>query len=353
MPANESIQIDYFSDANTHPSLGMRDAMAYARVGNEAAGEDPTVNELVKTVCQLLGKPCGLFLPSGTMCNVIAYKVHIQQPGEYILLDHRAHALVVQSGFIAGQAHATPLPIRGVRGIFTVDQIKDYIVASPVRNIPRVRLVSIEQTTNFGGGAIWPLSHLQAIADLCKQYGVLMHLDGARLFNAAVCTQVAPKRYAACVDSLFVDFSKGLAAPMGAVLVGDGSFIEKAWYYKFQMGGAMHQAGVIAAACLYGLLHHMDDLREDHMKMQYLLAGLHAIEGVVVDPTLYQTNIAYFSLVPDVISMQTLLDELRIAYGIRMALIADNIRVITHRDIAYKAIDTTLRAIKKILSTKP
>ncbi|AWN81531.1 threonine aldolase family protein [Candidatus Cardinium hertigii] len=343
------MQIDFFSDTNTNPSKAMRQVMAHASVGNEAAGEDPTVNALIKVTCQLLGKPAALFLPSGTMCNVIAYKAHIQRPGDYILLDHKAHALVVQSGLIAGQAEATPLPIVGIRGVFTEDQIKEHIIRPPLRNIPAVRLVSIEQTTNFGGGAIWPLTVLQAIAALCKAYAVSMHLDGARLFNAAVATQVAVSAYAACFDSVFVDFSKGLGAPMGAVLAGEEDFIEKAWYYKFQLGGAMHQAGIIAAACLYGLEHHRDDLIEDHVKMKYLLEGLFPIHGIIVNPSLYQTNIGYFSLTPDTIPIQTLLDRLRHAYGIRMAAVADSIRVITHRDITYKAIDITLAAVKKIL----
>ncbi|XKL68764.1 hypothetical protein PGB90_006533 [Kerria lacca] len=145
------IKIDFFSNSNTEPSAKMREAMAKAKVGNEAACEDPTLNELVATACKILGKPAGIFLISGTMSNVIAYKVHIQRSGDYLLLDETSHPLIVQSGLIAAQAHATPLPIKGTRGIFTGEQIVEFITRPSLRNIPRVGLVSIEQTTNFGG----------------------------------------------------------------------------------------------------------------------------------------------------------------------------------------------------------
>ncbi|WP_375326510.1 threonine aldolase family protein [Candidatus Tisiphia endosymbiont of Nemotelus uliginosus] len=344
------ITIDFFSDTNTNPSSEMREAMAKAKVGNEVAGEDPTVNELIEVTCRMLGKSAGVFLPSGTMCNVVAYKVHIRKPGDYLILDETAHSLVVQSGLIAAQAHATPLPIKGIRGIFTAEQIREFISQPTLRNVPKVRLISIEQTTNFGGGAVWPLQYIQEISSLCRQNTVFTHLDGARLFNACVYTKISPKEYADYFDSVFIDFSKGLGAPMGAILVGSKEFIEQAWYYKFQIGGGMHQAGIIAAACLYGLQNNINSLTEDHKKMQHLVESLSHIDQVIIAPNLYKTNIAYFSLRTGAVSMQELIDTLRINYGIRMANIRGKIRVIMHRDISYENIDYTVSTIKQILN---
>ncbi|AVP87921.1 threonine aldolase [Candidatus Phycorickettsia trachydisci] len=342
------IDIDFFSDTNTDPSRGMREAMANAKVGNEVAGEDPTVNELVSEVCNLLGKEAGIFLPSGTMCNVIAYKAQVEVPGDYIVLDETSHSLVVQSGLIAAQANANSLPIKGERGIFKLEQIEEYITRPHLRNIPRTRIVSIEQTTNFGGGAIWPIEYIQDIAKLCKANNVYMHLDGARLFNACAHTNIKPKEYVKLFDSAFVDFSKGLGAPMGAVLVGSKEFIEKAWYYKFQIGGGMHQAGIIAAGCLYGLKNNIYLLQEDHDKAKYLSNALDKIAKIDIDKSLYETNIIYFGLKDTKLPLDNFIDVL-LRYGIRMLRIKDKIRAITHRDISYDQINFTIKVINETL----
>lgn len=342
------IDIDFFSDSNTDPSRGMREAMANAQVGNEVAGEDPTVNELVSEVCNLLGKPSGIFLPSGTMCNVIAYKTQVEVPGDYIVLDETSHPLVVQSGLIAAQANANSLPIKGEHGIFKLEQIEEYITRPHLRNVPRTRIVSIEQTTNFGGGAIWPINYIQDIAELCKANNVYMHLDGARLFNACTNTNITPKEYVKWFDSAFVDFSKGLGAPMGAVLVGSKEFIEKAWYYKFQIGGGMHQAGIIAAGCLYGLKNNIYLLQEDHDKATYLANALDKIAKIDIDKSLYETNIVYFGLKDTKLPLNNFIDTL-LRHGIRMLKIKDKIRAVTHRDISYDQIDFTIRVINEIL----
>lgn len=342
------IDIDFFSDSNTDPSREMREAMGNAKVGNEVAGEDPTVNELVSEVCNLLGKEAGIFLPSGTMCNVIAYKAQVELPGDYIVLDETSHPLVVQSGLIGAQANANSLPIKGERGIFKLEQIEEYITLPHLRNIPRTRIVSVEQTTNFGGGAIWPIEYIQDIAKLCRAHNVYMHLDGARLFNACVSTNIAPKEYVQYFDSAFVDFSKGLGAPMGAVLVGSKEFIEKAWYYKFQIGGGMHQAGIIAAGCLYGLKNNIYLLQEDHDKAKYLANALGTIAKIDIDKSLYETNIIYFGLKDTELPLDNFIDVL-LRYGIRMLKIKDKIRAITHRDISYDQIDFTINVINETL----
>lgn len=342
------INIDFFSDTNTDPSKEMRQAMANAKVGNEVAGEDPTVNELISEVCNLLDKPAGIFLPSGTMCNVIAYKAQIERSGDYIILDETSHPLMVQSGLIAAQAHATYLSIKGQRGIFKAEQIEEYVTRPYSRNIPKARIVSIEQTTNFGGGAIWPLGYIKDIAKLCKANNVYMHLDGARLFNACVSTNISPKEYVKYFDSAFIDFSKGLGAPMGAALVGSKEFIEKAWYYKFQIGGGMHQDGIIAAGCLYGLKNNIHLLQEDHDKARYLAHALDKVVQIDIEKSLYETNIIYFGLKDTKFSLDDLIEVL-LRHGIRMLKVKDKIRAVTHRDISYEQIDFTIKIINETL----
>jgi len=189
------ITIDYFSDTNTGIPLDIRNAMLSAEVGNEVAGEDPTVSNLLDKVCKLLGKEAAIFLPSGTMCNVIAFKAHIELPGDYIILDETSHPLMTQSGLIGGLVNANVIPIKGNRGIFTAQQIKKYVEAPVLRNIPRSRLVSLEQSTNFGGGAVWSLEEIESISNMCKANNVAMHLDGARLFNAHIATKIPLKEY--------------------------------------------------------------------------------------------------------------------------------------------------------------
>lgn len=344
------IRIDYFSDTNFAPSKAMREYMMAAEVGNEAANEDPTVNRLIDMVCAMLNKPAGIFLPTGTMSNAIAYKTHVRNTGDYIILDETSHPLIVQSGLIAGLVHATALPIKGINGIFRKSQIEELVARPAVRNIPKVRLVSIEQTTNFGGGAIWPLADIQEIYALCKQHNVLMHLDGARLFNACIASQISVAEYSKYFDSVFVDFSKGLGAPVGSILLGSKKFIERAWYYKFQFGGAMHQSGFLAAGCIYALENNIINLAEDHKKANYLAKNLSNLRNIAINPDLYQTNIVYFSLSNSEISPKKFLASL-LQKGIRMVNIGNKIRAITHYGISYSDIDQTLAVINKILSS--
>lgn len=342
------IKIDYFSDTNTDISLEMRTAMMKAEVGNEVAGEDPTVNRLLEECCEILGQEASMFLPSGTMCNLIAYKAHIKNPGDYIILDETSHPLVTQSGLIAGAAHATPYPIKGVRGIFTKDQIEPLIIMEPRRNIPKFSVVSIEQTTNFGGGDIWPLEYINDICALCKKYDILTHLDGARLFNASIATGISVKDYCRHFNSVFIDFTKGLGAPMGAVLAGSKDFIERAWYYKFQLGGGMHKVGILAEACLFGLRYNVNKLEEDHKKASLLANMLNLIPQIEIYPELYKTNIIYFSVHSNQFNNSSFITRL-LERGIRMSNIGGRIRAVTHAGISYTDISDTIESIYKII----
>jgi len=345
----QNINIDYFSDTNTDIPFKMRQYMINAKVGNEVAGEDSTVNTLLEEVCDLVGKEAAIFLPSGTMCNAIAYKAHLERPGDYIILDESSHPLVVQSGLIGGLVNASVIPIKGERGIFNVEQIRNFVQAPSLRNIPKARIVSLEQTTNFGGGAIWPISVIQEISELCKTYSVATHLDGARLFNAHIATNISIKEYCNHFDSIFIDFTKGLGAPMGAVLAGNKEFIEKCWYYKFQLGGGMHQVGILAAACIYGLQNNVSRLSEDHEKASLLAESLSKIKEIDINPKLFKTNIIYFSLNNNSkLSITSFISTLA-KHGIRMLAIKDKIRAITHMSISKNDIEQTIYTIRKIL----
>lgn len=339
--------IDLYSDTRTQPTAEMRHAMAHAEVGDEQADLDPTVNALCERVADLLGKEKAVYLPSGTMCNEIAYRVHCR-PGDEIILDRSAHGIIAEAGGPAALALAMLYPLDGERGQFTAEQVKNAI-RSGSRYEPRSRLVSIEQTSNWGGGSVWPLEVISEIGDIASEAGLSMHMDGARLMNAVAASGVEAAAFAAPFDSLWLDFSKGLGAPVGAVLAGTTEFIHEAWRLKQQMGGAMRQAGIIAAACLYALDHHVDRLAEDHAQAKRLAEGLSELQGVDLSPSSIETNIVFFDLAPSGPSAPALAARLA-EKGVRIGAMGKRrMRAVTHLDIGPAAIDQTLMAMAAAL----
>ncbi|MBP6104622.1 MAG: threonine aldolase family protein [Gammaproteobacteria bacterium] len=344
----KKFKIDLFSDTNTNPSLAMRQAMCEAEVGNEVAAEDPTVNKLLERVCDLLGKEAAVFLPSGTMCNGIAFRVLCERPGDLIILDETAHPLIKSSGLIAGLAQAQPYAIAGQRGIFSARQIESIITAPQGYNTSRPRVVSIEQTTNFGGGAIWPLPTIQEVCSLAHRYKVYTHMDGAHLLNAVVETGISAADYSSSFDSVWIDFSKSLGAPIGAVLAGSQSFIEEAWYYKFQQGGGLHQAGILAAGCLYGLEHHYQRLPEIHAYAKKLAKRLSELPFIKIDLDAVQTNIIIFEIKHHQHSAYHF-EQALAEKGIRVLILDQtHIRMMTHLDISWSDIDEVYDSICEI-----
>lgn len=340
--------IDLFSDTRTQPTAGMRQAIACAEVGDEQADLDPTVTALCERVAKMLGKEAAVYLPSGTMCNEIAYRVHCR-PGDEIILDRTAHGIIAEAGGPAALALAMLHPLDGERGQFTVEQVKNAI-RSGSRYEPRSRLISIEQTSNWGGGSIWPLESIREISHLAREKGLAMHMDGARLMNAVIAGKVDARVYADLFDSLWLDFSKGLGAPVGAVLAGDADFIHEAWRLKQQMGGAMRQAGIIASACLYALDHHIERLAEDHVHAKRLAQGLAEMPSINLDPSLIETNIVFFDLSPEGPSASALAAKLLqkdICIG---AMGERRMRAVTHLDISSSDIDRTLTEMSAALS---
>ena len=340
--------IELFSDTKTKPTAEMRQVMASAEVGDERAGEDPTVNRLVERCADLLGKEAALYLPSGTMCNEIALAVHCR-PGDEVLCDVTSHVIGFEGGGPAALAGVMLNPIAGTRGIFTAAQLKQKLHADRPY-APRQRLVEVEQTANLGGGAIWPLATLREVADGARAAGLATHMDGARLLNACVASGVSAADFAQGFDSVWIDFSKGLGAPGGAVLAGSRAFIAEAQRWQFRIGGAMRQSGIIAAACEYALDHHVTRLADDHVHARRFAEGIADIAGLHVDAALVETNLVYFDVVAPGWDAEKLCDALR-ARGVRMgAMGARTIRAVTHLDVDARGIDAALVALRGVLA---
>jgi threonine aldolase len=289
-----TIAVDLFSDTVTRPTAAMRRAMAEAEVGDEQNREDPTVNRLQDMVADLLGKEAALFLPSGTMCNQVAFAVHCR-PGDEILLHELAHPLLYEAGGPSALVGAVMRTLPGARGLFSADQVRDAI-RPPLHFMPRTRVVSVEQTANIAGGVCWPLAQVESVCAVGHAAGLVCHMDGARLMNAVVASGTAARAFAAPFDSVWLDLTKGLGAPVGAVLAGSRGFIEQAWVFKQRFGGAMRQAGIIAAAGIHALEHHVTRLAEDHERARRFARGLAGLSGITLDAERVDTNIVIFDV---------------------------------------------------------
>ncbi len=340
------IRIDLYSDTTTRPTQAMREFMSSAEVGDEQRKEDPTVNRLVEMVAHLLGKEDALFLPSGTMCNQIAFRVHCS-PGDEIIMDDTAHTRHYETGGPAALSGVSIYPLPGKRGIFSAKLVEAAIRPS-THHFPRSRVVLIEQTSNLGGGTIWPLETIQEVCALTKKHGLAPHMDGARLLNAVVATGISAKDYAAPFDSVWIDFSKGLGAPVGAVLAGSEAFIQKAWRWKHQFGGAMRQAGIIAAGAIYALRHHVERLAEDHANARILAQGLSELEGIEVEPV--ETNMVFFDISGLGISASLFNDRL-MARGVRVSTLGTTrIRAVTHLDVSRTQVEEALDTVRAVVN---
>lgn len=341
----QNIRIDLFSDTTSRPTPEMRKFISEAEVGDEQRREDPTVNLLVEMVCDLLGKEDAVFLPSGTMCNQISFRVHCRH-GDEIIMDHTAHTMNFEAGGPASLSGASIYPLAGERGIFSAEQLEAAI--RPVGyHFPRSRVVLVEQTSNLGGGSIWPLETIEKVSVIARKNGLAVHMDGARLLNATAATGISAKEYAAHFDSLWIDFSKGLGAPVGAALAGSKDFIQDAWRWKHQFGGAMRQAGIIAAGAVYALNHHVSRLAEDHANAKILAQGLAEIEGIDVVPA--ETNIVFFHI-PDLpVSAQTFNERLMARGAQVSATGAKTLRALTHLDVSKAQVEEAVVIIRDVV----
>ena len=344
-PGEPAVRINLYSDTQTRPTRAMKEAMVRAEVGDEQAGSDPTVHALCDRMAALLGKEAAVFLPSGTMCNVVAILTHCR-PGEEVVAHHTSHILTSEGGAHAAFTGVQILPLPGPRGLFTADDVRAAI-RPRTRYAPRQRLLAVEQTANIGGGTVWPLAQLNEVAAVAREQGWATHMDGARLMNACVATGLSAKHMAVSYDSVWVDFTKGLGAPLGAVLAGSAAFIDEAWRWKQRLGGSMRQAGICAAACLYALDHHVDRLAEDHRNAKALARGLRQIPGVALEKP--DTNLVFFDPAGAGLPAAELIRRLRLE-GVHLSLLGGRVRACTHLDVTQPMIEETLALIRAELS---
>jgi threonine aldolase len=335
------LRVNLYSDTQTKPTKAMKAAMMEAEVGDEQAGTDPTVNALCERMAAFLGKEAAVFLPSGTMCNQIAIITQCR-PGDEILAHETAHILSSEGSGAAALAGAQITGLKGPRGQFSLETLQAAIRPKGRYNPPQA-MVEVEQTANSGGGTVWKLETLNAIADFAHAQGMVTHMDGARLTNATVAAGIAPKDMVAGFDTVWLDFTKGLGAPLGAVLCGSREMIGRAWRWKQRMGGSMRQGGIVAAACIHALDHHIDRLAEDHANARVLARGLAQIPGITVETP--ETNLVFFNTSGTGLDAATLNARCR-AHGVGFSVNTTwRGRACTHLDISPAGIEEAVAVI--------
>ena len=342
-PGMPPVRVNLYSDTQTRPTPAMKAAMLAAEVGDEQAGLDPTVNALCDRMAALLGKQAAMFLPSCTMCNEIAILTHCR-PGDAVLAHTTAHILSAEGGAPAALAGVQITGLPGEGGQFAPETLRAAIHPASRYAQPQT-LIAVEQTANLGGGTVWPLARLRDVANIAREHGIATHMDGARLMNAAVATGVAASDMAVGYDSVWLDFTKGLGAPLGAVLCGSAAFIDAAWRWKQRLGGALRQAGMNAAACLYALDHHVDRLATDHENARLLARGLAQMPGLAVEEP--RTNLVYCDTAGTGMTAEALAVRLR-ADGVLVSIMGPTrLRLCTHLDVARADIEVALAALAR------
>ncbi|WNG15000.1 threonine aldolase family protein [Cystobacter fuscus] len=338
--------IDFRSDTVTKPTAAMRRAMAEADVGDDIYGEDPTVRRLEERIAEVLGLPAALYVPSGTQANQIAMGLHCRQ-GDEVLAEANSHIFHYESGALSGLWGVQPAPLAGSDGLVTAEQVTAAVRTDFVG--PRSRLLSLENTHNRSGGRVWPLALFRSVVEAGRKAGLAVHLDGARLFNAAVATGMPASAWASLTDTTAVCFSKGLGAPVGSAILGSREFIDEARRLRKRLGGAMRQVGILAAGALYGLEHHVERLAEDHVHARRLAAGLAELPGVKVTPAQVETNmvVAEFPL-----PVREMLGKLA-AHGVLAGSTGTGphaVRLVTHLDVSSADVDEGLARIRRALA---
>jgi threonine aldolase len=339
------IRINLYSDTQTRPTPAMKEAMMRAEVGDEQHGDDPSVHALCDRMAALLGKEAAVFMPSGTMCNIAATLTHCR-PGEEIIAHETAHIVTSEGGAHAALASVQILTLKGPNGTYTADALRA-VIRGKSRHTPAQRLVEVEQTANTGGGAVWPKAQLDEVAGVAKEHGLTTHMDGARLMNACVAAGIAPADMAAGWDSVWLDFTKGLGAPLGAVLCGSADFIDEVWRWKQRLGGAMRQAGICAAACSYALDHHVERLAEDHANAKALARGLRQIPGITVQEP--DTNLVFFDVAGTSIAAPELVRRARMQ-GVQLSILGGRVRACTHLDVSVAMIEEALQVLREAVA---
>ncbi len=345
-------EIDLRSDTVTQPTPSMREAMARAAVGDDVYGEDPTVNQLEARAAELTGKEACLFVASGTMGNLVAVLTHAQR-GDEVILGARSHIFLHEAGGVAalGGVHPYPIPNRP-GGLLDLEALSEALRDPADPHHPRSRLVALENTHNACGGTAVPLEHLHQVAHWAHEHGLAVHLDGARLFNAAVALGVPAKAVCEPMDSVMFCLSKGLSAPVGSLLCGSAAFVAQARRWRKMVGGGMRQAGVLAAAGLVALEEVRPRLAEDHRRARRLAQGLQALPGIHLDFGLPQTNMVYFSLTDQVPWSAAEVARRLEARQIKVDVEGPRrFRLVTHLGIDDAAVERVIQAFAEILAS--
>jgi len=348
-PMNEEqAVVDLRSDTVTRPGPGMRQAIAAAEVGDDVFGDDPTVLALQEKVAGILGKEAALFVPSGTMSNGIAVKVHTR-PGDEMIVEQGCHMFNHETGSAAAISGVQVRALPGVRGVITAEQV-EAVVRPDDPHYARTRLVCLENSCNVAGGTLYPLDEIKRVREVARKHDLAMHLDGARLWNASVAAGIEPARYAENFDTVSVCLSKGLGAPVGSLLAGSADLIREAHRVRKMLGGGMRQAGLLAAAGIYALDHHRQRMAEDHRRARMLAETLDRLPGVEVDLEAVATNIVMAVLNRDGWTTTRLQEELE-ARGVRITLFGtDRFRLVTHLDVHEEAARRAASVFERVFS---
>ncbi|RYZ24005.1 MAG: aminotransferase class I/II-fold pyridoxal phosphate-dependent enzyme [Chitinophagaceae bacterium] len=336
--------VDFRSDTVTKPTPAMLEAMMNAPVGDDVYGEDPTVNRLEALGAERFGMEAALFCPSGTMTNQIAIKVHTQ-PGDEVVCDRTAHVYQYEGGGIAFNAGASVNLLQGDRGRVTAEQVAAAVNPDDVHK-PRTSLVCLENTSNRGGGSCYTMEEMKSIRQVCDGHNLILHLDGARLYNAIVANNEDPKDYGRVFHTVSLCLSKGLGAPVGSLLLGPADFIKKARRVRKVFGGGMRQAGFIAAGALHALEHHVERLREDHQHARAIAAALEGnplVESVLP----VETNIVIFNVAAGKTAAE-LVAELKSVGILAYAIAPQQVRLVLHLDISPEKVDHTIATFRKM-----
>ena len=340
--------IDLRSDTVTKPTEAMREAMAKAEVGDDVYGEDPTVNRLQDMAAGLLGKKAALFVPSGTMANQLAIRIQTQ-PGQEVIAESKAHIVRYEQGAAGALAGVQLHWVVGDRGIMGPEQIEAAIRPTDPHSI-QTALICLENTHNSGGGTIYPLATIERIRTLASAHRIPMHLDGARLFNAVAATTLPPAAYAQHFETVSLCLSKGLGAPAGSLLLtNDPALIDKARRFRRMYGGAMRQAGILAAAGIYALDHHVGRLKDDQDNAKRLARKLQQISAITINPQHVDTNIVIFDVVGHKLSPAAIVAALKQEGVLINAIGGTSFRAVTHLDVSTRQIDMAADAFARVL----
>ncbi|HEX3988187.1 MAG TPA: GntG family PLP-dependent aldolase [Verrucomicrobiae bacterium] len=344
MSSENSHPVDLRSDTITKPTPAMRAAMAAAEVGDDVFGEDPTVLELEKETAAMLGKEAAMMTPSGTMANQLAVRSQTE-PGDEVIVDGNGHIYIYEGGGPAALSGVTCRCLDGRRGVFSASDVEE-VLRPPDSHFPRSRLVCLENTHNRGGGKIWPLEEVEAVAKLSRSHGLSLHLDGARLWNAAVATGISEGRWAAPFDTVSVCFSKGLGAPVGSALAGSKAIIDRARRFRKMFGGGMRQAGILAAGALYALRNHRARLADDHTNAKALATGISGCKGMEVSTAEVETNMVRFRVAGA--SAKEVVERLKARGVLALPMDRTTIRAVTSLMVSSDDIHRAIASIRKV-----